>query len=167
MDTNHQLSQTLLDNGLVLCENVDLSLETAKNYLNTVEENLKTQPEEEKMNQVRSGFSYWKKKFDRLDACKKPDDIAKLLEEFMFKDPDREKHNCSPLNFVQIAMKTFINAARNKLFELPRYYNNARLAIQESLVVRTKFDVMDEIMDKICKKNGYKSAYEYMAKLCI
>lgn len=163
MAANHAYSQKLLDTGRELCMNEDLSYEKASEYLNKVEKDLSAQPEE--TNEVKAGFSYWKKKFDRLKGCKNRGDIAKLLEEFMFKDSEREKYNKNPLEFIQIPMKIFLNAAKNKLFNLPRYYNSPRLAIRDSLGMTTKTDLMQEILDEICMKNGYRSTKDYLVVL--
>lgn len=104
--------ETLIDYWLSICNHLDLPYYHAKIYLDQIEKL--------DLNQARSGFLYWKRKFDRLEKCQSIDQLELIYQEWLFTDDLKERLEfCnSPFDLIQIVMRMTINASRNKLLEL-------------------------------------------------
>lgn len=155
--------------GLEVCGDVDLPYEEGNRVLTLIHSGLinneDKHPEEA---EVMLGLVYWKSKFEALKACEREVDVVHLVEQYMFTDPKeiRDKYNMSKYNVVQISMKIFINAVRNKIWSFPRFYSHPMEAIHEAYGVKGRFERMNEICNELCMKHIGKSLEEYLNEQC-
>jgi hypothetical protein len=184
-DNNKLQTALLIAAGIEASNNTDISIADAEDVMEAMQHVCDNQPDDPKIAdtiaKIRNGFAYWKNKFDRLikatdkvtDEIKSDkwtgypslatvklvrDTIKQLAREFIHTDEQRDIYAQSAYNIVQIGMKIFINVSRNVLWNLPRFYRNPKLAMEEACGSRTKFDIMHELMDELAKEYGYENA---------